>query len=111
MGDTSLFFVAIIMVFLAFGLSNCKPSKSTQTSVEKVEVNVPKPIVVDLKGRVDPSVVISGLQKYELKLVKSINKEANQWVFMYNPDVVSADEMLKILKYEQWMEDAWFYVE
>jgi len=71
---------------------------SNDTSKNKVEIQ--------LRGKVKPEQLVGAFQKYEFKALESINKENNTWLFSFNNDKISAEEVVRMMKDSQFANSA-----
>jgi len=68
---------------------------------------------VRLKGKVNPNMVEGAYQKYGLKVLErvtdSLETSSNTWIMTYDQTSLAAEDMLKILKYSQFVSEAAFH--
>lgn len=93
-------FVSVLFLSVAF---NCGSSKKV-----KVEELVDNEIVAQLKGKVKPEQVIGAYQKYKIKTIKMVEKSTNSWLFSFDNNLITPEEMLFIMQNSQFVSSARF---
>ena len=118
-----LIFLLLFAVLFGLVFISCNGSKKSQetqivqdekeviedSAKEKSDSHFIKDrFIVQLKGKVDPKMIVAALQKYKLELLKPISKHMNMWLFTYDTSTIEPEKMLEILKNSQYATDAEF---
>ena len=65
-------------------------------------------IVAQLKGKVKPKQVVLAYPMFKIEMEKEINASTNTWLFSYDTSLITADEMLHLMKNSQFVSTAEF---
>lgn len=99
----SVFAVLLISVMFLFSSSCSDGKKMTNTTVKNE-------IVATLRGKVKPQQVVAAFQRYQMETVKSVDKNTNTWLFIFDEKLIDPDQFLKSLQDSQFIKSAKFGV-
>jgi hypothetical protein len=91
-----------VITMLFFNSSSCSDGKKMTSTVMKNE------IVATLRGKVKPQQVVAAFQKYEMEIVKVIDKNTNTWLFTFDKTLIDPDQFLNSLQDSQFIKSAKF---
>lgn len=91
-----------VITMLFFNSSSCSDGKKMTSTVMKNE------IVAMLRGKVKPQQVVAAFQKYEMEIVKVIDKNTNICLFTFDKTLIDPDQFLSSLQDSQFIKSAKF---